>query len=128
MYLADSLVEPRQVNVSAAMLPKLPFWTATMVDMFQRHAESIRLCDLENRLDFHRRVARQRTHAHGAAGARAAFLAEYVDQQLAAPVDDGRLVLETRGTIYHAQYFDDTLHPVETAQFVAQCGQERQTT
>src|SRR5439155_667188 len=71
--------------------------------------------DLDDALDLHRDGVGQRSHAHG--GARVlALVAEHLDEQVRAAVDDLRLVAELGRAVHHAEQLHHAAHAVEAAE------------
>src|SRR6266853_179521 len=75
---------------------------------------SARSPDRNNDLDLDRNSAGQRAHADGGARMPPA-LAEHLDEQVGAAVDDFRVILEIGGGIDHPEHLDDVLQAVEIA-------------
>src|SRR5271166_7008212 len=75
---------------------------------------SARLSDGDDDLDLDRYPAGQRAHADSGARMPPA-LAEHLDEEVGAAIDDLRVVLEIGSGIDHPKHFDDILHTVEIA-------------
>src|SRR3989441_7809735 len=71
--------------------------------------------DLDDRLDLHRDRVGQRSHAYGGAGV-LALVAEHLDEQVRAAVDDLRLVAELGRAVHHAEQLHHAAHAVEAAE------------
>src|SRR5205085_11564370 len=72
------------------------------------------LSDRDNDLDLDRYPAGQRAHADSGARMPTA-LAEHLDKQIRAAVDDFRMIFEIGGGVDHPEHFDDVLDAVEIA-------------
>src|SRR5690606_38603403 len=81
------------------------------------------LLDLDDALDLDGNSHRERAHADRGARVPAA-LAEDLDEEIRAAVDDFRLVLEVGHRVYHAEHLDDALHAVEAAELGAHHGEQ----
>ena len=79
--------------------------------------------DFENDFDLYRDIARERTHADGAAGADAGFFSPDLGEELRAAVDDLGMISEVGHAVDHAEHFDDSFDAVETAEFCLEGGQ-----
>jgi hypothetical protein len=76
-------------------------------------------------LDLHGDADRQLGQADSCAGM-APGLAEDLDQQVRAPVQDRGSLVEAGGHVHHAEDLDDPLDPVKIAEFGLEGGQDRQ--
>src|SRR6516165_1188807 len=75
---------------------------------------SARLSDRDNDLDLDRYSTRQRAHTYRRAGVPAG-LAEYLDKEVGAAIDDLRVILEIGCGIDHSEHLDDVLTAAEIA-------------
>src|SRR5262249_41218523 len=74
------------------------------------------LLQREHRLDLNCDIARQRAHSDGAARANTFVRSPDFGEQFTASIDDLRMFFKSRSAMYHAEYFDDSLHLVEAPQ------------
>ena len=81
---------------------------------------------LHQHLDLDRDVARAGIGAHGGAGGQTLLLAEQLEQQVGAAVDDLRLLCKIIGAVDKAQDLDAALDAVQVAQLGVQIGQQVQ--
>src|SRR5437763_88061 len=78
---------------------------------------------LKDRLDFDRRISRQRTKTDSAASANSVVIAPDFCPKLAAAVDHFRMIVKVGRGVDHAERFYDALDPVEAAQVGSQGSQ-----
>lgn len=85
--------------------------------------QTIRSSDFEDGLDLNRDVSGQGSHADRAAGADPGLWAEDFSKELAATVDDARMVRKIWRAVDHAQDFDHAFDPVQVPEFTSQSGE-----
>src|SRR4051812_24005920 len=79
---------------------------------------------LEDGFDLDGDVARERSHADGAAGTDAAVGAPNVGEEFAAAVNNFGVIVEIRGSVDHAEDFDEAADAVERAEFGTERGED----
>src|SRR5207244_887703 len=104
----------------AAVAARPPYDCASII-ICEFHSSSG--LDRQNGLDLDRDLPRQRAHADGGT-CMAAGVAEHLDQQVGAAVDDLRLIGELRDGVDHAEQLHHVIDAVERAERVARRRQE----
>ncbi len=85
-----------------------------------RRGPALAFAHRDDRFDLDGDVARQRPHADGRARMAAVFLAEDVDEEIRAAVDDERVLFEIGRGVDHAEQLDDALHAREVTEHLVQ--------
>lgn len=76
--------------------------------------------------DFYRQAEWQFRHPDGASSVRAYFISENADDEVAEPIDHGRLLIEPWRRVHHAEYASPSRDPIEIPKLALQASQNRE--